>query len=82
MNLVAVANKLYMRVDVCSRVLRLESFLETLKKTKKLQDKAYINEVFRQSSVITRYGSHRIHRIEGIEYEMTPRSTFINHKSQ
>lgn len=62
--------------------MRLESFLETIKKTGKIQDKNYINETFRQSSVITRYGSHRICRIEEIDYSMTPKSTFFNKKAQ
>lgn len=59
-----VASKLYLKVDVCSRVLKIESFLDTLKNTTKIKDKTYINDTFKSSSVITRYGSHRIHRIE------------------
>jgi hypothetical protein len=53
-----------------------------MKKTRKIQDKNYINETFRQSSVITRYGSHRICRIEEIDYSMTPKSKFNNNKAQ
>jgi hypothetical protein len=73
---------LFLRVDVCSRVLRLESLLDTMKNTKKIKDKAYINETFKDISVITRYGNHRIHKVVEIDYSMTPRSTFITYKSQ
>ena len=34
---------LFLKVDVCSRVLRLESLLETMKATKKIKDKVFIN---------------------------------------
>lgn len=73
---------LFLKVDVCSRVLRLESLLDTMKNTKKIKDKAYINETFKDISVITRYGNHRIHKVVEIDYSMTPKSTFITYKSQ
>lgn len=79
---VPIAAKFYLRVDVCSRVLRLESFLETMKKTGKIKDKVYINETFRQHSIITRYGTHRIYRIEAIDYSLNPKSVFFNQALQ
>jgi hypothetical protein len=62
-NVCPVNGKLFMRVDVCSRVLRQQSFLDTMKETNSIKDKKYINELFVGSSVITRYGNHRIFRI-------------------
>lgn len=38
-----VNNSLFLKVDVCSRVLRIESLLDTMKNTKKIKDKAFIN---------------------------------------
>jgi hypothetical protein len=36
-NICNIANKLYLKADVCSRVLRVETFLETMKKTNKIK---------------------------------------------
>lgn len=77
-----INHSLFLKVDVCSRVLRLESLLDTMKNTKKIKDKAFINQTFKDISVITRYGNHRIERIAEIDYSMTPRSTFVTYKSQ
>ncbi len=38
-----VNNSLFLKVDVCSRVLRIESLLDTMKNTKKIKDKTFIN---------------------------------------
>ncbi len=38
--------------------------------------------MFKDFSVITRYGTHRIFRITEIDYSITPKSTFDNKTSQ
>lgn len=79
-NLTSAGSELYLKVDVCSRVLRLETFLETMKNTGSIKDKTLMNETFKNSSVIARYGNHRIHQIVEIDYKMTPMSTFSNER--
>lgn len=71
-NITSIGNKFYCKVDVCSRVLRIENFFATLKNTGKMKDKKFINNAFEGQSVITRYGSHRIFRIEAVCFDLTP----------
>lgn len=82
MTVAPIASNLYLKVDVCSRVLKTESFLDTLKKTNNMNDKLYINNTFKGSSIITRYGTHRLLRIEEIDYLVSPKSLFQNDKEQ
>lgn len=39
-----------------------------------MNDKNYINNMFKENSIITRYGNHKIYSIDSIDFTMTPKS--------
>lgn len=45
-----------------------------MKRTNRMNDKQFINTMLQYSSVITRYGNHKIYSIESIDYTITPKS--------
>lgn len=77
-NIVNINYKLYLQIDVCSRILREESFLTTLKKQleNKLTQQAIVQK-YKGSSVIMKYGNLKIYKIEDIDFKQNPESTFI-----
>ena len=81
-NIVSIKSKLYIRADVCSRVLRVESLLETMKNTGRMNDKNFINNMFKGMSIITRYGNHKIHSIDSIDFTLTPKSQLPRYQKQ
>lgn len=78
---VTVLNKsLYLQVDPCSRVLRDESFLETLEADRKRLSISDMNIKYKDQPVIRKYGSPKIYKIVEIDVSQCPKSEFLNEK--
>lgn len=75
--------KLYLQIDICCRVLREETFLETLRSE---QYKNYtpneISNEFLGTPIVMRYGNNKIYHIEEINYNLNPTKTFYHEKEK
>ncbi len=71
-----VNNKIFIQIDVCSRVLRGESFLETLEAERRDLSLEQINIKYEGSTVLMKYGNMKVYKIESIEYKMNPKNKF------
>ena len=65
--LTSLENRLCLQVDIGSRVLRADNFLETLHKTPNQEWNCFTGAV-----VMANYGNHRTYKIDGIDTNMTP----------
>lgn len=78
---VSVYNKcLYLQVDPCSRVLKDETFLETLEADKGKISLPEMNMKYVGQPILRKYGSPKIYRIEEIDFRTTPKSKFMHAK--
>lgn len=68
--------KLYIQIDVCSRVLQYQNFKETMNGKGK-QD---ILDQYLGAIVITTYGKIRTYKIEDIQFDKCPTSKFYSDK--
>lgn len=71
-----IGNELLMQIDVCSKINRRDNFLGELGK----YNAQTANNVFKGTTVITRYGKIKTYRIEEIDYKQSPASTFWSDK--
>jgi aubergine-like protein len=69
-------NRIFLQVDVCSRVLRDESFLVTLEMDRKQLSLEEINVKYAQSCVLMKYGNLKVYKIESLEFKMNPKNKF------
>lgn len=65
-----------MQIDVCSKINRSDNFLKELER----YNAQTANNVFKGTTVITRYGKIKTYRIEEIDYKQSPASTFWSDK--
>ena len=72
--------KLFIQVDPCSRVLRDESFLQTLEEERKKISLEEIKIKYQNHPVLRKYGNPKIYKIEDIDYHQTPKSKFYDNK--
>ena len=72
--------KIFLQVDVCSRVLREESFLMTIEQDRKTLTLEEINVKYSGSSILMKYGNLKVYKIENIEFKMNPKCTFYYSK--
>ena len=78
---VSVFNKkLFLQVDPCSRILRQESFLDTLQFERKNISFEEIVLKYKGSPVMRKYGSPKIYKVEDIDYKLTPKGVFYDAK--
>ena len=76
---VSVFNKkLYLQVDPCSRVLRDETFLQTLEFERKSISLEEIAFKYKGHPVLRKYGNPKIYKIEEIDYKLTPKCLFLD----
>ena len=71
--LTSLESGLCVQVDVGSRLLHSNNFLETLNKTPKQEWNSFTGEV-----VMANYGNHRTYKIDGIDTNMTPIKEFYS----
>jgi aubergine-like protein len=69
-------NRIFLQVDVCSRVLRDESFLVTLEMDRKQLSLEEINVKYAQSCVLMKDGNLKVYKIESLEFKMNPKNKF------
>ena len=72
--LMMVRNRLLLQLDVCSRVLQRNNLQEDFLEFP--GSKEELIHYFTGITVITRYGNYRTHKIEQIDYSLSPYSTF------
>ena len=75
-SLVNIAKTLALQIDVCSRVLRTENFLETLNGS----SKDYVRDEFTGATIVTRYGNYRTYKIDEVDFAQSPVSKFNNER--
>lgn len=68
--------KIYLQVDPCSRVLRQDSFFQTLDDERRRISLEEINAKYKGSPVLRRYGTPKIYKIYEIDYKQSPKNTF------
>ena len=73
--LTSLENRLCLQVDIGSRVLHENNFLETL------ADYKQEYSIFTGAVVMANYGNHRTYKIDGIETNMTPLKEFYSMKN-
>ncbi len=59
-------NRIFIQIDVCSRVLREENFLVTLDNDRKQLTLEEINVKYSGSCVLMKYGNMKVYRIESL----------------
>ena len=72
--------KLFLQVDPCSRIIRQESFLDTLHFERKKISMEEIILKYKGNPVIRKYGTPKIYKIEDIDYKLTPKGLFYDSK--
>lgn len=65
-----------MQIDVCSKINRKDNFLRELERC----NAQTANNLFKGATVITKYGKIKTYKIENIDYELNPSSTFWSDK--
>lgn len=68
--------KIYLQVDPCSRVLRQDSFLQTIEDERKNLSLPEINVKYKGHPVLRRYGNPKIYRIEEVDNKLNPNCLF------
>lgn len=69
--MVPICNKIYLQIDVCSRVLQAKTLLNSFKD---------IDESIIGKTIFTLYGKHRVYTIEEVDYSKNPKDTFYHEK--
>lgn len=72
----AYNKRLFLQIDPCSRVLREESFLQTLEADRQRITLEEINFKYKGHPVLRRYGAPKIYKIQEVDYSQSPKSLF------
>lgn len=65
-----INSQLLLQIDVCSRVVRMETLLDTISKMSK--DK--IEMELKDAIVVTRYGRRRTYKLVEVDFSKSPKS--------
>lgn len=65
-----------MQIDVCSKISRKQNLLQELNRL----NQQSANRILQGATVLTRYGKLRTYKIEKIDYDLNPKSTFFSDK--
>jgi hypothetical protein len=75
-----INNKFYLQIDPISKVFREENFLTTIENDKKKLTLDQLNEKYKDSPVLVKFGNMKIYKIEEIDFKQNPQCKFYHEK--